>query len=79
MSIESAVTIGVTSNELSKQLTGSSETTPTRTIVAVGTGAAAGAVVSGSLVIASVAAAPVTMSLAVASGICAGIASLFDD
>jgi hypothetical protein len=45
----------------------------------VGTGAAAGAVVSGTLVIASVAAAPVTMSLAVASGICAGIASLFDD
>ena len=77
MSIESAVVIGASSNELSIQLTGTTESTPTRTIVAVGTGTVAGAVVSGTLVVASVASAPVTIPLAVASGICAGIASLF--
>ncbi len=78
MSIEKAVTIGVSSNELSKQITGTEESTPSRTVVAVGTGTAAGAIVSGALVITSVASAPVTVPLAIASGICAGIASLFD-
>ena len=47
--------------------------------MAIGSGAAAGALTSGAIVIgAGVASAPVTIPLAVAGGIVAGIASLFD-
>ncbi len=77
-----AFTIGVAANEMSKKITGTSETSISRTAVAAGTGAAMGAVASGAIVVGAsvvgVAAAPITVPLAVGSAIVAGIASLFD-
>ncbi|WP_419569592.1 hypothetical protein [Rheinheimera sp.] len=77
-----AFTIGVAANEMSKQITGTSETSASRTVVATGTGAAMGAVASGGIVVvasvASVATAPITIPLTVGCAIVAGIASLFD-
>lgn len=78
MSIDKAVACGLSGNELSKQITGTDEVSPKRTAVATGAGVTVGAVASGVLVIAGVASAPVTVPLAVASGVIAGIASLFD-
>ena len=74
MSLNKAVSCGLVGNELSKQITGSSDSSVSRTAVAIGSGAAAGALTSGAIVIgAGVASTPVTVPLAVA-----GIASLFD-
>ena len=79
MSLNKAVSCGLVGNELSKQITGSSNSSISRTAVAVGSGAAAGAITSGAIVVgAGVASAPITIPLAVAGGIVAGIASLFD-
>jgi len=70
---------GLVGNELSKQITGSNDSSVSRTAVAISSGAAAGALTSGAIVIgAGVASAPVTIPLAVAGGVVAGIASLFD-
>ena len=79
MSLDKAVSCGLVGNELSKQITGSNDSSVSRTAVAISSGAAAGALTSGAIVVgAGVASAPVTIPLAVASGVVAGIASLFD-
>ena len=79
MSIEKAVSIGIGCNELSKKLTGSDEVSPQRTMVAVTAGAATGAAVGGGIAVLTLASAPVTLPLCVGAGLCAGIASLFDN
>lgn len=79
MSLDKAVSCGLVGNELSKQITGSNDASVSRTAVAISSGAAAGALTSGAIVIgAGVASAPVTIPLAVAGGLVAGIASLLD-
>lgn len=79
MSLDKAVSCGLVGNELSKQITGSNDSSISRTAVAISSGAAAGALTSGAIVIgAGVTSAPVTIPLAVAGGVVAGIASLFD-
>lgn len=79
MTIEKALIIGLSGNEVSKELTGSSEVSIGRTVVAAGSGAVLGTLASGAAAVGlGVAAAPVTVPLAVAGGVVAGIASLFD-
>ena len=78
MSIEKAVELGIASNHVSKQLTGTSEVSAGRTLVAVSTGTVTGAIVGGSIATLAVTTAPITVPLAVGAGIFAGIASLFD-
>lgn len=78
MSIHKALGIGLAGNELSKKITGSSEVSMGRTVVATGSGALLGGIATSAVVVAGVAASPVVVPLAVASGIVAGIASLFD-
>ena len=82
MSIPQAIGLGVTGNELSKKITGTSDVSPARTAVATGTGVALGAAAAGSLVVVGgvvgIAAAPIAIPLAVASGAISFIASLFD-
>ena len=75
MSVHKAVTCGLAGNEISKQITGSSDKSPERTIVATGLGAAIGATASTGLAVIS---APVSLPLTVASATIAGLASLFD-
>jgi len=79
MSINKAVACGLTGNEMSKKITGTDEVSIERTVVATGSGVAVGAVVSGVVVIGlGTVSAPVTIPLALASGVVSGIASLFD-
>ena len=79
MTINKAVTLGLTGNELSKTITGSSDACVSRSVVATSSGAVIGACASGAVTVAlGVTSAPVTIPLAVASGLVAGIASLFD-
>ncbi|WP_089417025.1 hypothetical protein [Vitreoscilla filiformis] len=82
MAIQNAVITGLAGNEISKKIAGSDEVSVGRTAVAVGAGAATGAVASGAVVVGAaalgVAAAPIVVPLAVASAVVAGIASLFD-
>ena len=82
MSIDKAVTLGFTGNEISKKITGTNEVSAGRTAVATGTGAALGAVAAGAVTVGAaavgIASAPITVPLAVATGIVAGICSLFD-
>lgn len=77
MSIDKAVACGLSGNEISKKITGTDEVSPERTVIATTAGATTGAVVSGALIVTGVAATPVVIPLAVASGVIAGIASLF--
>ena len=78
MTINKALTCGVAGNEISKSITGTSEVSASRTVVATSSGAAIGALVSTSAIVALGVAAPVSVPLTVASGVIAGIASLFD-
>lgn len=82
MTLPQAVSIGVAGNEVSKKLTGTDEVSVGRSAVAVGAGATMGAVAAGTITIGAaafgVAAAPIAIPLALAGGICAGIASFFD-
>lgn len=78
MTIPQAVSLGMAGNELSKKITGSSEVTAARTALATGTGAALGAAAAGTLVVAGIASAPVTVPLTLAAGAVSFIASLFD-
>lgn len=79
MTIPQAVALGISGNEISKKITGSSDVSVGRTAVATGAGAALGAAAAGTLVVAGVAAAaPVTVPLAVAAGAISFVASLFD-
>lgn len=79
MTIQKAFALGLTGNELSKKIVGSDEVSVGRTMVATGTGAICGAATAGAIVVAGLATAPITVSLATGSAIVAGIASLFDD
>ncbi len=78
MSIKEAVSMGVVGNEMSKVITGSSESSIGRSAVATGCGAAVGAAASGALVVAGFVSAPVTVPLAVATAGVSLLASLFD-
>lgn len=78
MTINKALTCGIAGNEISKSITGTSEASASRTVVATGSGAAVGALVSTSAIVALGVTAPVSVPLTVASGVIAGIASLFD-
>lgn len=78
MSFEKAVGLGITGNEISKEITGTSEVSPERTAIATGAGVVLGAAASGALIVASFASAPVTVPLSIASGAVAFLASLFD-
>ncbi|MEN9432515.1 MAG: hypothetical protein RLZZ422_104 [Pseudomonadota bacterium] len=81
MSIDKAIGVGLAGNEISKKITGTSEVSAGRTAVATGSGAALGAVAGGAVAVGAaavgIATAPVTIPLAVAGGVIAGIASLF--
>jgi len=79
MTIEKAVTIGLSGNEMSKALTGTSEVCVSRTVVAASSGVVMGTLATGALTVGlGTVAAPVALPLAVAGGLIAGIASLFD-
>jgi hypothetical protein len=75
MSIEKAVGLGMAGNEISKRITGTSEVSPGRSAIAAVAGTALGAAATSALVITGVVAAPVTIPLAVASGIVSLVAS----
>lgn len=77
MLITRAVTLGILGNEMSKEISGTSEVSTGRSAVATGAGTALGAVAGGGLVVAGAAAAPVVVPLAVASGLVSFIASRF--
>lgn len=77
MTIEKAIGMGLTANELSKKVTGSEETSASRTAIATGTGVALGAASTGALVVAGVVSAPIVAPVAVVSGGVAFISSLF--
>lgn len=82
MSVYKCVGLGLRGNELSKTITGTSEVSAGRTVVAAGSGAALGGAAAGAVTVGAaamgVAAAPVTVPLAVGSAVVAGICSLFD-
>lgn len=82
MSIDKAIAAGLAGNEVSKKITGSDEVSTGRTVVATGAGATFGAVTAGAITVGAtamgLAAAPVTVPLAVGGAIVGGIASLFD-
>lgn len=78
MSVEKAVGLGITGNEISKKITGTSEVSPERTAIATGAGVALGAAASGALIVTGIASAPVTVPLSIATGAVAFLASLFD-
>lgn len=78
MAINKAVTLGLTGNELSKKITGTSEVNGGRTAVATATGAVLGAAADGAIIFFGASSAPIVVPLAVGSAVVAGIASLFD-
>lgn len=82
MALPQAVSIGVFANKLSKKIVGDSQPSVARSVVATGAGAVGGAIATGAVVVGAglvgVAAAPITVPLAVAAGGVAFIASLFD-
>ncbi len=83
MTIEKALLAGKAGNEISKQITGTSEVSAARSTVAVGAGAVTGGVVGGAITVGASAvgvtmAAPVVIPIAVASAVFAGLCSLFD-
>jgi hypothetical protein len=77
-----AVNVGLAGNEISKRISGTNEVSAGRTAVAVGSGAALGAVTAGTMTVGAVAlglaSAPIAVPLAIAGGVISGIASLFD-
>lgn len=80
--VQTALNIGLTANAMSKQITGTSESSIGRTAIATGTGATLGAITGGAIVISTsavgFATAPILVPLAVVSGVFAGMTSLFD-
>jgi hypothetical protein len=78
MTIFKAISLGTAGNEVSKVVTGTSEVSAGRSAVATGAGAALGGAAAGVLVVSGfVAAAPLTVPLAVASGVVGFVASRF--
>lgn len=82
MTIEKALAIGAAGNEISKKITGTDEVSAGRTVVAAGSGAALGAAAAGTVAVGAaaigVATAPITVPLAAAGALIAGVMSLFD-
>jgi len=78
MSVYKAVSLGMSGNEISKKLSGTNEVSAGRTALATASGAGLATVATGTLVVGGFVTAPVVVPLAIASGIVAGIASLFD-
>lgn len=79
MNIKNAATLGLAANEISKSIIGSSDVSPSRTAIAVSSGAILGACASGAVTVTlGAVSAPVTVPLALASGLLAGVASLLD-
>ena len=82
MSIPQAISIGISGNEISKKITGTSDVSAGRTAVATAAGGIGGAVTAGALTVGAavfgVAAAPVVIPLAVGSAAVSFVASLFD-
>jgi len=78
MSVNNAVTCGLAGNEISKKITGTSEVSAGRTVVAVGAGGATAALTTGAVVVTGVVSAPVVVPIVAASAFIAGVASLFD-
>lgn len=79
MTIKKALAVGLAGNEASKVLTGTSEVSGSRTAVATGSGVILGSLATGVATIgASSIAAPAALPLALAGGLIAGVASLFD-
>jgi hypothetical protein len=82
-----AVSLGLTGNEISKKITGTSAVTRDRSLVATGSGALLGAVATETVVIGAsaigcgafaAAAAPIVVPLALVSGFVSFLASRFD-
>lgn len=71
-----AVGLGLVADKASKKIAGN-EVSAARTAISTGLGVALGAAASGSLVLASVVSAPITVPLAIASGGFAFLASRF--
>ena len=82
MSIHKAVALGLTANKLSKKITGTNQSSTSRTVVATGTGAALGMAAAGTITVGAatlgLVTAPIALPLALGSALVAGIASLFD-
>ena len=78
MNINKAIACGLAGNEVSKQITGTNDVSRTRTVVATSSGAALGIVMSGAAIGIGITTSPVTVPLALSSGVIAGIASLCD-
>ena len=79
MVLDKALTLGVAGNEISKQITGSSEVSLGRTVVATTAGGVLGGAATGALVVTGVvAAAPITVPLVAATAVIAGVMSLWD-
>ena len=82
MTINKCVAAGLAGNELSKTITGTSDVSVGRTVVAVGSGAVLGGAAGGAIAVGATAlgaaAAPVTVPLAAGAALVAGVRSLFD-
>ena len=87
MTIAQAVTAGLAGEKLSRTITGTSEVSAGRSAVATGSGALLGGVATGAVAVGAsavgltalaAAAAPAALTVAVVSGIVAGIRSLWD-
>lgn len=82
MSVEKSIAIGIAANEMSKKITGTSEVSAGRTIVATASGGVAGAVAGGAIAIGvgavGIAAAPLTVPLCIGGAAVACVASWFD-
>jgi hypothetical protein len=78
MNINKAIACGLAGNELSKQITGTSDVSASRTAVATSSGVALGIMMSGAAIGVGMVTSPVTVPLAISSGLLAGIASLCD-
>lgn len=85
MTIPQAIAAGLAGEKISRAITGTSEVSAGRSLVATGSGALFGAAAAGTVVvgatalgITAVATAPITIPLAAASGTVAFIRSLWD-
>jgi len=78
MSIEKAVTLGISGNEISKKITGTDEVSAGRSVVATGAGAVLGSAAATGVVALGLASAPITAPLTIAAGGIALVASWFD-
>lgn len=74
MKVIKAVACGLSGNELSKEIMGSEEVSPERTVIATAAGAAIGATIATGFAVS----APMSVPLCLASATIAGIASLFE-